>query len=98
MSRGKNGEDAERIRSSFLLTLNLILNNLSTCVEVLFHQKVCIMSEEPQRPADEKTDTIPPPLVLNTLDLFGERREICIEHEAALPPRITRRNKLILQK
>lgn len=41
----------------------------------------------------------PPPKVLRTEDLFGDGREVVIEHAGAYYRlRITRRGKLILQK
>jgi hemin uptake protein HemP len=58
---------------------------------------------ESKNPAPPKTD--PPAaapaglLVIDTRELFGGRREVWIEHEGVrYRLRITRRNKLILQK
>jgi hemin uptake protein HemP len=49
-------------------------------------------------PATTKNDP-PPPLVIEAEQLFQGRREIAIEHEGnRYRLRITRRNKLILQK
>lgn len=48
---------------------------------------------------EEKAESIGPPKILNAEDLFGDRREIWIELEGVrYRLRITRRNKLILQK
>lgn len=48
---------------------------------------------EPSRPDDK------PPTILDARQLFGEQREVVIEHEGVrYRLRITRRNKLILQK
>lgn len=55
-------------------------------------------------PAREKTDltsdeTSEPAKVVSTEELFAGQREICIEHAGEkYRLRITRRNKLILQK
>jgi hemin uptake protein HemP len=49
------------------------------------------------RPADDKPDSSPK--IVSTHDLFHGDREICIEHDGEVYRlRITRRNKLILQK
>lgn len=48
-------------------------------------------------PADAQSDESPK--VINAQELFDGEREICIEHEGEMYRlRITRRNKLILQK
>ena len=50
-------------------------------------------------PADESPPEIPDPPVLDARGLFAGRREIVIEHDGVrYRLRITRRNKLILQK
>lgn len=59
------------------------------------------MSEKEDRPqmemSQEETSASPP--ILRTLDLFRGQREIWIEHDGQhYRLRITRRNKLILQK
>ena len=52
-------------------------------------------AEEPDAPEEAG----PPPIPLDTRELFAGRREIVIEHEGVrYRLRITRRNKLILQK
>ena len=58
------------------------------------------MSESRQEPPREGTTEPPEPVpVLAARELFRGRREIVIEHEGArYRLRITRRNKLILQK
>lgn len=51
-----------------------------------------------QKESRHKEKTTPPP-VLRAEELFQGKREICIEHEGKrYRLRITRRNKLILQK
>jgi hemin uptake protein HemP len=60
------------------------------------------MSEPPpvpdQSPENERPSLSPPPVV-SAEDLFRGQREIWIEHEGVrYRLRITRRNKLILQK
>ena len=60
------------------------------------------MNEEPDRTHDD--EEFPDPqsetnVIVRTSDLFGERREIWIEHNGErYRLRITRRGKLILQK
>ncbi len=57
---------------------------------------------DPNEPAKQHSQAPPltlPDLVLSARDLFQGRREIWIEHEGVrYRLRITRRNKLILQK
>lgn len=59
------------------------------------------MSETQERPQSESPQwqaLIPPP-ILHAKELFQGHREICIEHDGKrYRLRITRRNKLILQK
>lgn len=59
------------------------------------------MSEAEKRSQDkarQREATAPPP-ILHAEELFRGHREICIEHEGKrYRLRITRRNKLILQK
>jgi hemin uptake protein HemP len=53
--------------------------------------------EKPAAPPDRPDETLAP--VVSTRELFQGRREVCIEHEGVrYRLRITRRNKLILQK
>jgi hemin uptake protein HemP len=53
-------------------------------------------SQKPDSKGDQSVDA---PKVVKTHDLFNGQREICIEHEGEqYRLRITRRNKLILQK
>lgn len=55
------------------------------------------MSDE--KPTSEPDRQPAPEPVVRTADLFGERREIVIEHDGErYKLRITRRGKLILQK
>ena len=50
-------------------------------------------------PADETPETHLPPPVVQARQLFGDNREIVIEHDGErYKLRITRRGKLILQK
>ena len=59
------------------------------------------MSEAESRKQEEsqQRDTTPTLIVLRAEELFQGKREICIEHEGkCYRLRITRRNKLILQK
>jgi hemin uptake protein HemP len=52
-------------------------------------------SEPPRQGAQEE----PPPRILQTEEVFGGKREIWIEHAGVrYRLRITRRNRLILQK
>jgi hemin uptake protein HemP len=52
----------------------------------------------PSEPKPQGSDSKPEPVVF-ARELFGDRREIWIEHEGIrYRLRITRRNKLILQK
>jgi hemin uptake protein HemP len=49
------------------------------------------------QPAEQASDDLPK--VVSTQELFAGQREICIEHDGEkYRLRITRRNKLILQK
>jgi hemin uptake protein HemP len=49
--------------------------------------------------ADEKSELSDPPRILNAEELFGDKREVLIDLEGVrYRLRITRRNKLILQK
>ena len=53
---------------------------------------------EPQKPAEQPRQP-EPPVVVETQKLFAGRREVLIEHDGVrYRLRITRRNKLILQK
>lgn len=59
------------------------------------------MSESENRRQDESSrqEATPSPLVVRAQELFQGHREICIEHDGKqYRLRITRRNKLILQK
>lgn len=57
------------------------------------------MSEPKPTPDSEHDQEPGNPLVISAEQLFRERREICIEHNGVrYRLRITRRNKLILQK
>lgn len=59
------------------------------------------MSENEPRSQSESTqrEATNPPTVLRAEELFQGHREICIEHDGKrYRLRITRRNKLILQK
>jgi len=52
--------------------------------------------DKPEPPADKSKELLK---IISTQELFGEEREICIEHGAErYVLRITRRGKLILQK
>ena len=55
---------------------------------------------EPYKPNDQTVNPpAPPPLLLDARELFQGRREVVIEHQGVrYRLRITRRNKLILQK
>jgi hemin uptake protein HemP len=53
--------------------------------------------DQPEKPADAKPVVEEP--VIDVSRLFGERRELCLELDGVrYRLRITRRNKLILQK
>ena len=55
------------------------------------------MTQTPKPPAPQPPQT--PVVVVDAQQLFGGRREVVIEHEGVrYRLRITRRNKLILQK
>ena len=55
--------------------------------------------EVDQTPSDEPGPPEPPERVIRSDELFGERREIVLEHDGErYRLRITRRGKLILQK
>ena len=61
------------------------------------------MNEPAKPPPDDATPPIEKsdhlPRVVSTQEIFAGEREICIEHEGEIYRlRITRRNKLILQK
>lgn len=57
------------------------------------------MDEPRESPSSEPETDALPPVVVDARQLFGGQREICIEHEGVrYRLRITRRNKLILQK
>jgi hemin uptake protein HemP len=56
-------------------------------------------AESPKRNESSQPETTAPLPVLRAEELFQGHREICIEHEGKrYRLRITRRNKLILQK
>ena len=53
-------------------------------------------SDKPQGDTDEPQGNV---RILSTVEIFQGEREICIDHEGEIYRlRITRRNKLILQK
>jgi len=57
------------------------------------------MTDPKNPPAEPAVPAAPVPSVIDAQQLFQGRREIVIEHEGArYRLRITRRNKLILQK
>lgn len=60
------------------------------------------MTQPPLEDRDDDRDDGPPAepsRVVRTAELFGEGREVCIEHDGVrYRLRITRRGKLILQK
>jgi len=57
------------------------------------------MTQPPIPPTSPSPAPPQPPAVVLARQLFGERREIVIEHDGVrYRLRITRRNKLILQK
>jgi hemin uptake protein HemP len=59
------------------------------------------MADSPDRPKDQPPENGPsePPRILRAQDLFRGDREICIELDGTrYRLRMTRRNKLILQK
>ncbi len=57
------------------------------------------VNNDNDREAEKPEQSKEPPRVVSTQELFGDEREICIEHAGEhYVLRITRRNKLILQK
>lgn len=53
---------------------------------------------EPQQPSEEPRAP-EPPVIVDTRELFAGQREVVLEHDGVrYRLRITRRNKLILQK
>lgn len=56
-------------------------------------------NEPPREPTPTLTEADKPPRTVPAAEIFAGEREICIEHEGEIYRlRITRRNKLILQK